>query len=66
LRVDAPSDLVHAAIVTDGVSIGSADLIPAYVLQQALGGAPWVQYGANASSRLNKAAASLTNEPFAV
>jgi len=65
LRIEAPSDYVHAAIVTEGASIGSADLIPAYVLQQALGGAPWVQYGANASSRLNKAAASVTSEPFA-
>jgi hypothetical protein len=61
-----PGNYVHAAVVSEGVSLGTADLIPAYVLQQALGGAPWVQYGLNASSKLNKAAASVTNEPFAV
>ena len=66
VRVDAPGSHVHAAVVTEGASLGTADLIPAYVLQQALGGAPWVQYGLNASSRINKAAVSVTSEPFAV
>jgi hypothetical protein len=66
LRIDVPSSHVHAAVVTEGVPLGTEDVIPAYVLQHALGGAPFVQYSLNASSRLNKAAASVTNEPFAV
>lgn len=66
LRVDVGGNVVHAAIVTEGVHLGSSDVVPAYVLQQALSGLPCVQYGLNASSRLNKAAMSVTNQPFAV
>jgi hypothetical protein len=66
LRIDTSDKLVHAAIVSEGVSFGSADVVTAYVVQQALGGAPFVQYGLNASSRLNKAAATVTNQPYSV
>jgi ubiquinol-cytochrome c reductase core subunit 2 len=65
LRVESPGQFVQAAVVTEGVRSGTPDVLAAYVLQQAIGGAPWVQYGLNASSRLNKAAVSVTNEPFA-
>lgn len=65
LRLESPSNTVQAAIVCEGVSHGSAESMTAYVLQQAIGGAPWVQYGLNASSRINKAASSVTSEPFA-
>lgn len=66
LRIDSSDKLVHAAVVSEGVSIGSADVVTAYVVQQALGGTPFVQYGLNASSRLNKAAATVTNQPYSV
>jgi ubiquinol-cytochrome c reductase core subunit 2 len=64
VRVDAPGKLVHAAVVSEGIALGSKDVVPAYVLQQALGGSASIQYGLNASSKINKAAQSVTNQPF--
>jgi len=66
VRVETPSPLVHAAIVTEGVNISSNELPAIYVLQQALGSTPFVQNGSNSSSKLHKAASSVTGETFAV
>lgn len=66
VRVEMPDPLVHAAIVTEGVNLTSNHLPAVYVLQQALGGTSFVQYGANSSSKLLKAASSVTGQPFAV
>lgn len=66
LRLDQRSRLVHAAIVTEGVAIDSADVLPLGVLQLVLGTGPYVKYSNNlASSKVAKAAASATTHPFA-
>ena len=66
VRVETPGPLVHAAIMTEGVNITSNELPAIYVLQQALGGQSFVQNGLNSSSKLFKAASSVTGQPFAV
>jgi len=57
---------VHAAVVTEGVNLTSNDLPAIYVLQQALGGISFVQNGSSSSSKLHKAASSVTGQRFAV
>jgi len=66
VRVETPGPLVHAAIVTEGVNLTSDALPAIYVLQQALGGQPFVQNGSSSSSKLLKAASSVTGQSFAV
>ena len=66
VRVETPGPLVHAAVVTEGVNLTSNDLPAIYVLQQALGGVSFVQNGSNSSSKLHKAASSVTGQHFAV
>lgn len=66
-RLDQVSPLVHAAIVTEGVDVESADVLALGVLQLVLGTGPYVKYSSNlASSKIGKAAASATSSPFAV
>lgn len=66
LRVDVKSNLVHAAIVTEGVSLSSSDIVPTMLLNTILGTAPSVQYGTgNAVSKINKAAAAAVTGSFA-
>jgi ubiquinol-cytochrome c reductase core subunit 2 len=64
VRVDAPGRLVHAAVVYEGASLSSADLLSLSVMQYILGSCSPVQYGLNASSKLLKAGLSITNQPF--
>lgn len=65
-RLDQVSPLVHAAIVTEGVDVESADVLALGVLQLVLGTGPYVKYSSNlASSKIGKAAASATSSPFA-
>jgi len=52
--------------VSEGVNITSDHLPAIYVLQQALGGTAFVQNGLNRSSKLYKAASSVTGQAFAV
>lgn len=60
------SHLVHAAVVSEGASLGSKDMITLGVLQRILGVTPFIKWGSNnVSSRLNKAAAATTDGPFA-
>jgi len=66
VRVETPSPLVHAALVTEGVNLSSNALPAIYVLQQALGGMSFVQNGSNSSSRILKAASAVTGQPFTV
>ena len=66
VRVETSGPLVHAAVVTEGVDITSNDLPAIYILQQALGGTSFVQNGSNSSSKLLKAASSVTGQRFAV
>jgi len=66
VRVETPGPLVHAALVTEGVNLTSDHLPAIYVLQQALGGTAFVQNGLNSSSKLYKAASSVTGQAFAV
>ena len=66
MRVETPDPLVHAAVVAEGVNVTSNNLPAVYVLQQALGGASFVQSGLNSSSKILKAASSVTSQPFAV
>lgn len=66
-RIDRQSPLVHAAIVTEGISNESADVLAIGVLQLVLGTGPYVKYSSNlASSKIGKAASSATSSPFAV
>jgi len=66
VRVETSGPLVHAAVVTEGVNLTSNQLPAVYVLQQALGGQSFIQNGSNSSSKLVKAASSVTGQSFAV
>jgi len=64
IRVDTSNNLVHAAVVTEGVSLGSKDLLPLAVLQKALGTGTSVKYSAG-SSKISQVAAQAVSGPFA-
>jgi ubiquinol-cytochrome c reductase core subunit 2 len=65
-RIDQVSPLVHAAIVTEGLSFESTDVLALGVLQLVLGTGPYVKYSSNlVSSKIGKAAAAATSNPFA-
>ena len=64
VRVEAASDLVHAAVVTEGAAMDSGDLAALMVLHQAMGTTPAVKYGVS-SGRVGKAAAGATSNPVA-
>ena len=67
VRVDKGGELVSAAVVTEGASMESKDLVALSVLQQIMGTGPHVKYsGDNATSRVGKAAAAATSNPVAV
>jgi len=65
-RVSNSSQLVHAALATQGVSLGSSDLIAAAVLQNLMGVGPRIKYSSNANAKIVQAAAQATSDPFAV
>eukprot|EP00118_Oscarella_pearsei_P001170 m.6778 g.6778 ORF g.6778 m.6778 type:complete len:473 (+) comp16874_c0_seq1:30-1448(+) len=57
IRRETGSDLVHAALVSEGVKLGGDDYLAAGVLQRVLGVTPFIKRGSNTvSSRVNKAA----------
>jgi len=63
-RVHVKSPLVHAALVTEGVSLSSAEHIPLILLQLSLGVGPFVKYGSSvATSKVGKAALSAATDP---
>jgi len=58
-RIESRSALVHAAIVSEGVSLLSNELVAVALISRVLGGHPSVEYSATKpSSKLFKAAAS--------
>jgi len=60
-----PYPIVHAAVVTEGASLGSKDMLAFGILQRVLGTTPFVKWGSNtASSRVNKAASEVAQGPF--
>lgn len=67
IRVNNGSELVTAALATEGPCLPSKDLLPSSVLQMAMGTGPFIKYSGNtAVSRLGKAAASVTSNPFGI
>ncbi|KAK3717304.1 hypothetical protein QZH41_002309 [Actinostola sp. cb2023] len=57
--------MVHAAVVTEGASLGSNDMLAFGLLQRVLGTTPFIKWGSNtATSRLNKAASEVASGPF--
>jgi len=67
LRVNNGSEFVTAALATEGPWLPSKDLLPSCVLQMAMGIGPFVKYSNNTSvSRLGRAAASVTPNPFGI
>lgn len=74
IRVHNGNELVTAAIATEGPCINgrtkrlpSKDLLPACLLQMAMGTGPFIKYSNNTEvSRLGKAAASVTSSPFGI
>lgn len=66
LRVETRNKLVHAAIVTEGTSLSSDNLLTTSLLGVALGTSPLVQYSSGvATSKLNKAISAATKSDFA-
>lgn len=66
VRIDEPGSLSSVALVTQGASMGSADLLAVGVLQQVMGTGPYVKYGTNIStSKVSQAAAVGSGAPFA-
>uniref|UniRef100_A0A8D0GJI7 Ubiquinol-cytochrome c reductase core protein 2 n=1 Tax=Sphenodon punctatus TaxID=8508 RepID=A0A8D0GJI7_SPHPU len=56
--------LVHAAVVAEGGTAGSAEANTFGVLQHLLGAGPLIKRGSNATSRLSQGAAKATSQPF--
>jgi ubiquinol-cytochrome c reductase core subunit 2 len=66
LRVDVKSKLVHAAVVTEGISATGSEMMALLLLESALNTTPQVQYGTGlALSRINKAISAATKSEFA-
>jgi ubiquinol-cytochrome c reductase core subunit 2 len=66
-RVQMKGPLVHAALVTEGVAVGStADVLAISLLQLSLGVGPFVKYGSTvATSKIGKAAQAAASGPLA-
>jgi len=65
-RVHTKSPLVHAALVTEGVSLSAPENIALSLLQLSLGVGPFVKYGSNvATSKIGKAAIAAATDPCA-
>lgn len=66
VRIDGPGPLVHAAVVTEGAGMDSADSAALTVLHHCMGTGPYVKYSNNSvTSRVGKAAAQATSNPVA-
>ncbi|XP_044516195.1 cytochrome b-c1 complex subunit 2, mitochondrial [Gracilinanus agilis] len=66
IRVQNGDSLVHAAIVAEGATSGSAEANAFSILQHVLGAGPHVKRGSNVTSQLCQAVAKGTNQPFDV
>lgn len=65
-RIRTHNPIVHAAIVSEGLSLGSKDLMTLAVLQRVMGTGPYIKYSSNmATSRVTQAAAQATSNPYA-
>jgi hypothetical protein len=65
IRVDTPSELVHVAIASEGVSLSSKSLLASGIVQHAFGTIPKIKWS-DGSSRIARASLSLATEPAAV
>jgi len=64
VRVETESQLVYAALATEGVSASSADALAVAVLQQIMGTGPYIKYSAGlAGSKVAQAAAKAASLP---
>ncbi|KAM9304763.1 cytochrome b-c1 complex subunit 2, mitochondrial [Gastrophryne carolinensis] len=66
IREQNGDSLVHAAIVSEGASVGSPEANAFSVLQHVLGAGPYIKRGSNSSSKLSQAVSKATNQPFDV
>ncbi|NXM75339.1 QCR2 protein, partial [Serilophus lunatus] len=64
IREQNGDSLVHAAIVTEGAAVGSAEANAFSVLQHVLGAGPLVKRGSNVTSKLCQGIAKATSKPF--
>ncbi|NXY49502.1 QCR2 protein, partial [Ceuthmochares aereus] len=64
IREQNGDSLVHAAIVTEGAAVGSAEADAFSVLQHILGAGPLIKRGSNATSKLSQGIAKATTQPF--
>lgn len=66
VHIEMNSPFVHAAVVTEGVGLGSKDLNTMFVLQKVMGSGPSIKYSSNmTNSKVSKAASQGTAQPFA-
>ncbi|KAM3915787.1 cytochrome b-c1 complex subunit 2, mitochondrial [Leptodactylus fuscus] len=66
IREQNGNDLVHAAVVVEGASVGSPEANAFSVLQHVLGAGPYIKRGSNTTSKLSQAVSKATNQPFDV
>ncbi|XP_048088368.1 cytochrome b-c1 complex subunit 2, mitochondrial isoform X1 [Alosa alosa] len=66
MRHHGTSSLVHAAVMSEGATTGSAEALAFSVLQHVLGAGPHVKRGSNTSSKLTQAVSKATAGPFDV
>ncbi|XP_069839889.1 cytochrome b-c1 complex subunit 2, mitochondrial [Dendropsophus ebraccatus] len=66
IREQNGNDLVHAAVVVEGASVGSPEANAFNVLQHILGAGPYIKRGNNTTSKLSQAVSKATNQPFDV
>ncbi|XP_015281713.1 PREDICTED: cytochrome b-c1 complex subunit 2, mitochondrial isoform X2 [Gekko japonicus] len=64
IREQNGDSLVHAAVVAEGATIGSAEANAFSVLQHVLGAGPLVKRGNSVTSKLIQGAAKATTQPF--
>jgi len=64
-RVSTNSPFVSAAIVTQGVSLGSKEMLPLAILQNLMGTGPRIKYSSAPHAKISQAAAQATPNPFA-
>uniref|UniRef100_A0A8B9EXM0 Cytochrome b-c1 complex subunit 2, mitochondrial n=1 Tax=Amazona collaria TaxID=241587 RepID=A0A8B9EXM0_9PSIT len=64
IRKQNGESLVHAAVVTEGAAVGSAEANAFSVLQHVLGAGPLIKRGSNVTSKLCQGIAKATTRPF--
>ncbi|XP_071671436.1 cytochrome b-c1 complex subunit 2, mitochondrial isoform X2 [Patagioenas fasciata] len=64
VREQNGDSLVHAAVVTEGAAVGSAEANAFSVLQHVLGAGPLIKRGSNVTSKLSQGIAKATTQPF--